>query len=238
MACNTCGKRCARPRFRLRLLRGTLLPTIHCRRPTVTDDTSVRIIAPPSLEIIEDFFAETTCGECGPLYHALRLAALAHHDAYRLDGTPALWHPIDVCHLLQRHGIGNSELLSASLVHDALEDNPGRDTELRDLIRSRLGQRVLGWVEALTDDPGLPDTASRKAAQLIGLRHAPWEVRMIKLADRLANLLSGPPDRWSSEKRAAYAEHSRQVLDTVAGTHDPLENSMREALAAQIWGSS
>ena len=71
--------------------------------------------------------------QAGLVNRALRLAALAHHHACRLDGSPALWHPLDVCRQLQDHGIADAELLAASLVHDALEDNPAHQGELLEI---------------------------------------------------------------------------------------------------------
>lgn len=167
---------------------------------------------------------------------ALRLASLAHHDQYRLDGSPALWHPIEVFYQLQRHNVTDVDLLCAGLLHDALEDNPERQTELLNLIQYELGQPIAGWVAMLTDDPNLPNSAARKAEQLAMLGYAPTEVRTIKLADRLANLLSGPAPTWSQAKCAAYAHHSWQVLEAARSTHDGLQQSIRVALLGSIWG--
>lgn len=172
----------------------------------------------------------------GRFRQALRLASLAHHDQYRLDGSPALWHPIEVFFQLQRHHVTDIDLLCAGLLHDALEDNPERQTELQSLIQHDLGQPVAGWVEMLTDDPKLPDSVARKAGQLTMLSGAPAEVRTIKLADRLANLLSGPAPAWSAAKCAAYAHHSWQVLEAARSTHDGLQQSIRTALTGNIWG--
>lgn len=166
---------------------------------------------------------------------ALRLASLAHHDQYRLDGSPALWHPIEVCYQLQRHNVTDVDLLCAGLLHDALEDNPERQTELHSLIQSELGRPIAGWVDMLTDDPTLPNSAARKAEQLTMLGIAPAEVRTIKLADRLANLLSGPAPTWSEAKCAAYANHSWQVLEAARSTHDGLQQSIRDALQGKLW---
>lgn len=166
---------------------------------------------------------------------ALRLASLAHHDQYRLDGSPALWHPIEVCYQLQRHNVTDIDLLCAGLLHDALEDNPERHTEFRNLIRRELGQPITGWVEMLTDDPNLTNSVARKAEQLSMLGVAPSEVRTIKLADRLANLLSGPAPGWSEAKCAAYANHSWQVLEAARSTHKGLQQSIRDALLGVQW---
>lgn len=172
----------------------------------------------------------------GRFRQALRLASLAHHDQYRLDGSPALWHPIEVFFQLQRHYVTDVDLLCAGLLHDALEDNPERQTEIQSLIQQDLGQTVAGWVEMLTDDPKLPNSAARKAEQLAMLQYAPIEVRTIKLADRLANLLSGPAPTWSKAKCAAYAVHSWQVLEAARLTHDGLQQSIRSVLLGSVWG--
>lgn len=167
---------------------------------------------------------------------ALRLASLAHHDQYRLDGSPALWHPIEVIFQLQRHNVTDVDLLCTGLLHDALEDNPERHSELQSLIQHDLGQPITDWVEMLTDDPKLPNSAARKAEQLAMLEYAPTEVRTIKLADRLANLLSGPAPTWSQAKCIAYAHHSWQVLEATRLTHDGLQQSIRSVLLGSVWG--
>lgn len=172
----------------------------------------------------------------GRFRQAFRLASLAHHDQYRLDGSPALWHPIEVFFQLQRHHVTDVDLLCAGLLHDALEDNPERQSELQHLIQHDLGQPVAGWVEMLTDDPSLPNSAARKAEQLTMLGYAPAEVRTIKLADRLANLLSGPAPTWSKAKCAAYAHHSWQLLEVAQLTHDGLQLSIRSVLLGSVWG--
>lgn len=167
---------------------------------------------------------------------ALRLASLAHQEQYRLDGTPALWHPIEVCFQLQKHNVTDVDLLCGGLLHDALEDNPERQTELQSLIRRELGQPIAGWVDMLTDNPNLPNSAARKAEQLTMLAVAPSEVRTIKLADRLANLLSGPAPTWSEDKCAAYASHSWLLLEATRSSHAGLQQSMREVLQGKQWG--
>ena len=172
----------------------------------------------------------------GRFRQALRIATLAHHDQNRLDGSPALWHPIEVLFQLQRHNVTDVDLLCAGLLHDALEDNPERRTELQSLIQHDLGKPIAGWVEMLTDDPKLPNSAARKAEQLAMLGYAPAEVRTIKLADRLANLLSGPAPTWSKAKCAAYARHSWQLLQAAQRTHDGLQQSIRSVLMGSVWG--
>lgn len=171
----------------------------------------------------------------GRFFQALRLASLAHHEQYRLDGSPALWHPIEVCFQLQLHGIQDVDLLCAGLLHDALEDNPKRHESLLALIRDHLGQSVANWVEMLTDDPSLPGSLARKEAQLRKIYVAPEEVQTIKLADRLANLLSGPAPTWNSAKCTAYARHSRQLLHATGTPHAELHRSILAALDASPW---
>ncbi|MER2538263.1 MAG: HD domain-containing protein [Azonexus sp.] len=166
---------------------------------------------------------------------AMRVASLAHHDQVRLDGTPALWHPIDVVHLLQQHGIRNVSILCAGLLHDALEDNPSRREELRHNILHELGKPVHDWVVMLSDSQELVTSEARKAAQLRKMHSAPAEVRTIKLADRLANLLSGPAPAWSAAKCAAYVRHSRDLLHVAQTPHTELQRSIQRVLREPPW---
>lgn len=91
------------------------------------------------------------------------------------------------------------------------------------------------WVVAMTDDPALPNSEARKARQLEKLMVAPMEVRLVKLADRLSNLLAGPPRRWTEAKRKAYTTHSLQLVEVVRYANKGLEAAVQDAAAGAQW---
>ena len=120
-----------------------------------------------------------------------------------------------------------------ALVHDVLEESAGEATVFRGRIRDGLGAPLLADLEWLTDDSAL-SSAERKALQLHKFRAAPWAAKVVKLADRVANLASAPP-QWSPERCLAYAAHSQELLALLRGTHGGLEARLSERLQSAPW---
>lgn len=167
------------------------------------------------------------------LVNATRIALLAHGHARRKDGQPFLCHPVAVWQELVRAGIDAPQLHALALVHDVLEESADQAATFREHIRDGLGAPLLANLDWLTDDTTL-SSAERKAQQLHKFRTAPWAARVVKLADRIANLASAPPD-WSAERCLAYAAHSRDLLALLRGTHSGLEARLRERLQCAPW---
>lgn len=120
-----------------------------------------------------------------PLLEAASFAARAHRNQVRKDGvTPYAAHPFRVC-LIVRHvfGIDDPEFLTAALLHDTIEDTPTDYDELAE----RFGDRVAGWVGALSKDMRLPE-AERESAYIAKLATADPAVKIAKLADIFDNL--------------------------------------------------
>ena len=167
------------------------------------------------------------------LVNATRIALLAHGHALRKDGQPYLCHPVAVWRELVRAGIGDPHLHALALVHDVLEESADEAAVFRGRIRDGLGAPLLADLEWLTDDPAL-SSAERKALQLHKFRAAPWAAKVVKLADRVANLASAPP-QWGAERCLAYAAHSQQLLALLRGTHSGLEARLSERLQSAPW---
>jgi guanosine-3',5'-bis(diphosphate) 3'-pyrophosphohydrolase len=77
----------------------------------------------------------------------------------------------------------------------------------------------------VTDDGSLPQF-ERKALQV---KHAPdlsYKAKLVKLADKIANLCDinrSPPAGWSLQRGQAYFDWAKQVIDGIRGTHEILE---------------
>jgi len=120
------------------------------------------------------------------LLEAVSFAARAHHGQLRKDRqTPYASHVFRVC-LVLRHvfGIEDDAVLTASLLHDTIEDTT---TDFDDVLE-RFGPEVAGWVAVLSKDKRLED-APREQAYMAGLKSAPWQVKACKLADIFDNLI-------------------------------------------------
>ena len=170
---------------------------------------------------------------------ALAFAGEAHRNQRRkdADATPYINHPLALLRILAvEAGIDDADVLCAAALHDVLEDccGPGREWTLeegRALLRERFGPQVLAFVEAVTDDKSLPKD-QRKRLQVEHAAHAPHGAKLVKLADKIANLrdiAATPPADWSVERRREYLAWASSVVDRLRGTHAVLEALFDEA---------
>ncbi len=176
------------------------------------------------------------------LIAALHYAAHQHRDQRRKDEdeTPYINHPIALLHILNvEAGVTDADVLIGAILHDVLEDCSGPHQmyieERRAEIRDRFGEPVLVLVEAVTDDKSLARD-ERKQRQIEHAAHIPLGAKLIKLADKTANLrdiVAAPPASWSPEKVEAYADWAARVVDGLRGSHAALEELFDEAWAAR-----
>ena len=164
---------------------------------------------------------------------AIAFAAHAHRGQRRkdADATPYINHPVALVRILAvEAGIDDPDILCAAALHDYLEDccdgdgQPGLDKG-RDQLRARFGDAVLAYVEVLTDDKTLPK-AERKRLQVERAAHASHGARLVKLADKIANLrdlIEFPPADWPAYRRREYFDWTAEVVDSLRGTHARLE---------------
>ena len=118
---------------------------------------------------------------------ALDYAVGVHRDQRR-KGTqvPYVTHLLAVVAIVGENG-GTEDEVVAALLHDAPEDQGGRE-RLED-IRERFGDEVAGIVAGCTDtyeDPK-PPWRERKEAYVAHIYHAPESVRLVSAADKLHN---------------------------------------------------
>ena len=167
-------------------------------------------------------------------HRALRIATEAHHQQLRKDGTPFLLHPLGVWHNLVQVELADPHVLGLALLHDVLEERPADAAHFEQRIAHELGADTARHVRWLSDKPG-HSTERRKHEQLRKMRHAPWPVRVVKLADRLTNLQSGPAPGWSHAKIRTYTDHSRALLEVLGNTHVELSFYIRHSLNQPVW---
>ncbi|MFY2762613.1 HD domain-containing protein [Arenimonas sp. MALMAid1274] len=177
------------------------------------------------------------------LARALHYAAGQHSRQRRkdADASPYINHPIALLHILTvEAGITDEDVLVAAVLHDVMEDcsGPGQmHLALRRAeIRDQFGPAVLALVEAVTDDKTLPK-ADRKKAQVEHAARLPYGARLIKLADKTANLrdlASAPPANWSVERLDQYYLWAAEVVAALRGTHALLEMAFDREFARQV----
>jgi GTP diphosphokinase / guanosine-3',5'-bis(diphosphate) 3'-diphosphatase len=158
------------------------------------------------------------------LVRALRFAADKHRSQRRLDvqASPYINHPIAVLSILcEEGGIDEEAVLCAGVLHDTIEDTEATPEELAGLF----GPRVRDIVLAVSDDKRLPK-AERKQLQIEHAAAASREAKLVKLADKIANLrdlLEHPPKHWDQPRLLGYTRWAGAVIDGVRGTHPRLE---------------
>lgn len=161
---------------------------------------------------------------------ALRFATEAH-AGQTITGTehPYVIHPahvaLEIAGALAVEGAANPDLaMLCALLHDVVEDC---DVTAAD-IEAAFGAGVASGVAALSKDPALPRLEAMRDS-LARILREPREVWMVKLADRISNLMP-PPAHWDRARCAAYAAEAQLILDTL-GEASPL---LARRLAAKI----
>jgi len=170
----------------------------------------------------------------GLLLKALAFAAHKHRDQRRKNeaASPYINHPIALANVLWHEGgVRDAAVLAAALLHDTMEDT---DTKLEEL-RAEFGDAIAEVVLEVTDDKSLPK-AERKRLQVEHAGHISQAAQLVKLADKICNVrdVAGePPKDWDLERRRAYFDWARQVVDGMRGVNPSLEAAFDEAYKAK-----
>lgn len=129
------------------------------------------------------------------------------------SGIPYITHLMAAAGLVAEDG-GDEDQVIAALLHDAPEDQGGRD-RLED-IRVRFGEKIAAIVAACTDtyDEPKPPWQARKEAYLAELKSAPPEVLRVSAADKLHNSRSIVAD-LRAEGEAAFAKFQGKQVGTL-----------------------
>jgi (p)ppGpp synthase/HD superfamily hydrolase len=166
---------------------------------------------------------------------ALRWAAALHRDQRRaFDHAPFILHPLEVASLLAARGF-DDEVIAAGLLHDVIE---GTDTAI-DEVRERFGDRVADIVDAVSEDPGIADYHTRKAALRDKVRGADAEAHSVFAADKVvkARELRAQAARTEAlldePDLRRRLEHYERCLETLQGV--PGDPPLVNQLAFELW---
>lgn len=133
------------------------------------------------------------------ILRAAEFAGRKHRDQRRKDpsASPYINHPLALAEILSGDGrVRSAEVLAAALLHDTLEDTDTTPAELR----AAFGSKITGIVQEVTDDKTLPKQR-RKELQVLHAPHISRSAKLIKLADKIANL----SDIITSPRRAGLS---------------------------------
>ncbi|MEO7397015.1 MAG: HD domain-containing protein [Ilumatobacteraceae bacterium] len=123
---------------------------------------------------------------------AIAECAVRHLGQFRHDGvTPYALHPIRVVNLLIKAGVKDDTVLCAAALHDVVEDT---DMTLENIADS-YGSLLASVVGQLTRYEGMS-----RAAYIDSFETACLQAQLVKMADRIDNLLDSPKDPVSYAK--------------------------------------
>jgi len=154
-----------------------------------------------------------------------------HYQQIRkATGLPYIVHPLEVMTILQTSGIIDEEVLAAAVLHDTVEDT---DTTIQDLEKL-FGARVASLVEEVTDDKSLPPDEIKRA-QLLHAPHLTEGAKLIKTADKLANVqdfMRLPPPGYTFERITGYFAHAYGVVERMMGLNSRLDSKSSEVFSS------
>lgn len=160
----------------------------------------------------------------GPLLDAALFAAQKHRHQRRKDAaaSPYINHPLAVAHILANEGgIEDPVVLIAALLHDTIEDTDTTAGELKE----KFGEEIAEIVLEVSDDKDLP-ARERKRLQVEHARSASPKAKLVKLADKIANLRDlghSPPAGWPLARKQDYFDWAKAVVDGLRGINPRLE---------------
>ncbi|TFG13254.1 MAG: HD domain-containing protein, partial [Promethearchaeota archaeon] len=148
---------------------------------------------------------------------ALNFALIKYGNLKRKSGNiPYFIHPLRITLILRAAGFSefeNEEIMIAALLHDLIEDTDISSDE----IEAKFGKKVASIVNELTiSDKNIKDQ------YLEDLKYASYDAKIIKLADRIDNLIDIPTSSWSKDKQKDYAEQAKKILKSCGDAHSEL----------------
>lgn len=117
-------------------------------------------------------------------------------------------------------GYDENFALQCALLHDVIEDTK----VTYDQVKEEFGEAVADAVLALSKDKTIAKHL-RMTDSLRRIRQRPREVWMVKLADRISNLLP-PPSHWAKERIARYREEAVEILDSLGDASELLSRRL------------
>ncbi len=162
----------------------------------------------------------------------LNFAAIAHGEQKTPKGLPYLAHitcvameVINACEKSKFDEEKTNIAISCALLHDVIEDA----NITYDELYVKFGEKVANGVEALTKDKTLASKQEQMKDSIERLLAQPYEVQMVKLADRITNL-GIPPKHWDNEKIKKYQKEAGFILSCLGNSNIYLARRLKEKI--------
>ncbi|TCN38034.1 HD domain-containing protein [Kribbella orskensis] len=148
------------------------------------------------------------------LGQAYRYAETCHADQRRPAGEPYVEHLLQALEIALDVGVTSPEVLTATLLHDVVEDTPATIED----VRERFGPRTADLVAWVTKPEPQPDEDPKavRAAYLESFADAPPDVLVVKLADRYSNVQRLDTHPRPTKQASYYRETVRAVAPLTA----------------------
>ena len=160
----------------------------------------------------------------------IRFAGEAHGNQ-KIPGTalPYVIHLSNVCMeifaAVCADEVENPDLaMQCALLHDTIEDTGITFSE----IEKAFGRSVADGVSALTKNHQL-DKELRMADSIERIKHQPYEIWMVKLADRITNLQT-PPSHWTGEKILSYRIEAEYIMQHLGSASTFLKERLKQKI--------
>jgi len=161
---------------------------------------------------------------------AYRFASEAHLGQL-FPGTdlPYMIHVSFVCMEVMAALIVQKEMdgdlaIQCALLHDVIEDTK----KCFEDIEESFGMQVATGVKALTKNKNM-EKEKQLADSLIRIREQPYEIWMVKLADRISNL-QPPPADWTKEEIRKYHADAREIHEALKDSNAYLAARLEEKI--------
>jgi guanosine-3',5'-bis(diphosphate) 3'-pyrophosphohydrolase len=162
----------------------------------------------------------------------LTFAALAHGEQKTPKGLPYLAHitcvAMEVINACEKSSLDEKKAnlaISCALLHDVIEDA----NITYDELYTKFGIDVADGVEALTKNKTLDSKQEQMRDSIERLLTQPYEVQMVKLADRITNL-GIPPKHWDNEKIKKYQKEASFILSCLGNSNIYLAKRLEEKI--------
>ncbi|WP_372367617.1 HD domain-containing protein [Candidatus Uabimicrobium sp. HlEnr_7] len=121
------------------------------------------------------------------------IASVAMELTWGLQHTPNCYHDLAI---------------TCALLHDTIEDTK---ITYNDILQT-FGKNVADGVMSLTKNEQLPTKNQQMLDSLERIKQQPFEVWMVKIADRITNLYH-PPHYWKKDKILRYQQEAEIIHD-------------------------
>jgi len=163
---------------------------------------------------------------------ALEYAAVAHGEQKTPKGLPYVVHitsvameVINACEQSKLEKEKADLAISCALLHDVIEDT----NITYDDLYVDFSEAIANGVESLSKDQSLASKQEQMRRSIEMLLEQPYEVQMVKLADRITNL-STPPKHWDNDKKKAYLKEASFILSCLKNSNIYLSSRLEEKI--------